>query len=189
MLVSLLLTTLPARADRASAPYAEGQDAEARQDYEAAYSSYTQAYELKPKDLRYRAAAIRMRLLASETHVHRGQKLRESGNLSDALLEFERAALIDPASFIAQQEIRRTRVMMEAAEARKKNVTCSGEASQNEKQVRAVLGRVELAPISRNPISLRMTEHSKIVYDGNPGMSPDTVGTTVFSAMVPSPSG
>src|SRR5215468_8558406 len=165
MLVSLLLTTLPARADRASAPYAEGQDAEARQDYEAAYSSYTQAYELKPKDLRYRAAAIRMRLLASEAHVHSGQKLRESGNLSDALLEFERAAVIDPPSFVAQQEIRRTRVMIEAAEASKKRGTPGGEASQNQERMQAMLGPVELAPISRNPISLRMNENSKIVYE------------------------
>src|SRR5215469_11778644 len=165
ILLPLLVTPLTARSDRASSLCTKGQDAEAHHDYEAAYSSYAQAYELKPKDLRYRAAAIRMRLLASEAHVRLGQKLRESGNLSDALLEFQRAALIDPASFIAQQEIRRTRVMMEAAEAGKKNGTPSSDASQNEKRLQAALGPVELAPISRNPISLRMNEDSKIVYE------------------------
>jgi len=161
----LLLTPLPARADRASTLYTQGQDAEARQDYAAAYLSYAQAHELKPKDLRYRAAAIRMRLLASEAHVRGGQKLRESGHLSDAFLEFQRAALIDPASFIAQQEIRRTRVMIEAAEAFKSHGTPSGEESQNQKRIQSMLGPVELAPISRSRISLRMTENSKIVYE------------------------
>jgi general secretion pathway protein D len=52
----LVAVTLPAFADKAKDLFAKGQDAQARQQYEAAYDFFKQAYDLKPKDLRYRAA-------------------------------------------------------------------------------------------------------------------------------------
>ena len=68
------LTTLPAfAADKAKSSYAKGQDAEARQHYEDAYNFYKQAYDLKPKDLRYRAAFEHSRFEASAEIVHHGQ--------------------------------------------------------------------------------------------------------------------
>ncbi len=48
--------TLPAAADKAKSLYNKGKDAEARQNYEQAYDYYKQAYELKPKDIQYRAS-------------------------------------------------------------------------------------------------------------------------------------
>src|SRR5246127_3944400 len=83
--------TLPAVADKAKDLYAKGQDAEARQNYESAYDFYKQAYDLKPKDLRYRAAYERSRFLAASSHVHRGQKLRDDGNMDEAVAEFRKA--------------------------------------------------------------------------------------------------
>ena len=47
----VVVVTVPAAADKAKSLYSQGQDAEARQNYEAAYDFYRQAYELKPKDL------------------------------------------------------------------------------------------------------------------------------------------
>jgi tetratricopeptide (TPR) repeat protein len=60
-LVLLLVAaiTLPATADKAKTLYDQGQDAEARQNYEGAYDFYKQAYDLKPKDLRYRTSLAR----------------------------------------------------------------------------------------------------------------------------------
>ena len=72
----LIFGTLPAAAaDKAKAIYKQGLDAEIRQDYEAAYGFYHQAYELKPTDIAYRASFERVRFLASASHVHRGQLL------------------------------------------------------------------------------------------------------------------
>ena len=116
MVVLLIVVgALPAGADKAKSLYNQGQDAEARQNYEAAYDFYRQAYELKPKDLRYRATYQRVKFLAAASHVHRGQLLRDSGKLDDAMAEFKKAADIDPSSFIARQEIRRTQQMIDAA--------------------------------------------------------------------------
>src|SRR5580692_10408688 len=105
----LVAVTLPAvAADKAKDLYAKGQDAEARQQFEAAYDFYKQAYDLKPKDLRYRAAFEHARFEAAASIVHRGQKLREEGKLDEAIAEFQKALSIDPSLFIAQQELART---------------------------------------------------------------------------------
>ena len=78
LLLSLVAAfTLHALADKAKDLYGKGQDAEARQNYEAAYGFFKQAYDLKPKDLRYRTAFERVRFEAAAQIVHRGQKLRD----------------------------------------------------------------------------------------------------------------
>lgn len=118
LVVALLLSVLPAYAKSASALYRRGQDAEARQDYVAAYNFYEQAYRMKPKELSYRTAMSRMRVEAGAELVHHGQRLRDQGNLEEALKEFQKAAATDPSSEIAQQEIRRTQEMIKAAGAK-----------------------------------------------------------------------
>src|ERR1700678_3339861 len=117
-LVLLLVAaiTLPATADKAKTLYDQGQDAEARQNYEAAYEFYKQAYDLKPKDLRYRTSFERLRSKAAHTIVHQGQVLRDDGKLQQALADFQKAAVIDPSLFIAQQEIKRTLQMINEAQ-------------------------------------------------------------------------
>src|SRR5438105_3952761 len=116
LLLVIGAVSLPAVAESTRSLYNRGRNAEARQDYEAAYEAYKQAYSKKPQDVRYRAAFERTRFLAAAAKVHRGQLLRESGNLQRALAEFEAAAAIDPSSFIAQQEIRRTQKMIEGGQ-------------------------------------------------------------------------
>ena len=115
LLAALLLTlALPTAADEAKNLYKKGKEAELRQNYEEAYDAYHKAWELKPGDLNYRTSMERLRFLAGASHVHRGQLLRENGNLPEALAEFEKAFALDSSSFIAQQEIRRTRALIEA---------------------------------------------------------------------------
>ena len=113
-LAALLLSlALPLdAADNAKQLYNKGHDAEARQDYEHAYDFFRQAFEKVPKDIKYRVAYERTRFLASASHVHRGQLLRDGGKLPEALAEFQRGLEIDPSSFIAQQELQRTQRMI-----------------------------------------------------------------------------
>ena len=105
VLLVALVVTLPASADKAGSLYSKGQQAEARQQYENAYQFYKQAYDLHPEKTEYRSAFDRTRFLAAASHVHRGQVLRDEGKLSEALKEFQLAAMIDSSSGIAQQEI------------------------------------------------------------------------------------
>src|SRR5271155_4897936 len=159
----VLVAILPAiPADKAKAVYEKGQDAEARENYEAAYNLFKQAYDLKPKDLRYKASFERLRFKAAATIVHQGQELRDQGKLQEALADFQKAAHIDPSLFIAQQELQRTLQMMN--DASHPPPQAAGPPNKLEKEIRDAAGPVELAPISSVPITIKMTEDSKVVY-------------------------
>jgi general secretion pathway protein D len=163
LLLVVSLAALPAFADKASSLYNQGRDAEARQDYETAYADYAEAYKIKPSDVRYRAAAQRGKFLAAASHVHRGQILREAGKLQDALAEFQKAIAIDPSSFIAVQEEKRTREMIQQAQNPAPQSLNTGDVLT--RRMEQAAGPVDLAPISNAPITLRASQDSKIVYD------------------------
>src|SRR5437660_4914188 len=164
-IVLLVVTiTLPAAAASANSLFKKGKDAEARQNYEQAYEYYKQAYDLKPKDLAYRAAYERLRFYAGASHVKRGQLLRDSGKLDEALAEFQKAVEVDPSSPIAQQEIRRTQQMIDAAKAPGPKAAAPA-PSGLQQRVQEAQGPVELAAISNIPITLKLTEDTKVIYE------------------------
>ena len=92
--------------------------------------------------------------------MHRGQLLRDAGKLQEALAEFQKAAEIDASSFIAQQEIRRTQKMIDAA-AQTPTPQSANPADTLDKRLQGAKGPVELAPIANIPITLKVTEDSK----------------------------
>jgi general secretion pathway protein D len=164
MLLLVLVVTLAIAADKAKTLYKKGKDAEDRQNYEQAYDYYKQAYDLKPGDLSYRSAFERLRFLAGASHVHRGQLLREAGQLDTALAEFQKAVDLDPSSAIAQQELLHTKQMIEAA---KNTVPKAAVAPPSgvQKRLDEAAGPVELTAISNVPINLKITEDSKVIYE------------------------
>jgi general secretion pathway protein D len=162
VLLLVVLVILPAIADKAKSLYEKGQDAEARENFEAAYDFYKQAYDLKPKDLRYKSSFERLRFKAAATIVHKGQKLREDGKLQEAVVEFQKAAQIDPSLFIAQQELKRTLQMIN--DATNPPPQAAGPPNSLERKIKEAGGPVELAPISNVPITVKLTEDSKVIY-------------------------
>jgi general secretion pathway protein D len=158
----LVLALLPAIADKAKTEYEKGQDAEARQNFEGAYEFYKQAYDLKPRDLRYRTSFERMRSKAAQSIVHRGVLLREQGKVQEALAEFQKAAQIDPSLFSAQQELRHTQQMLN--DAVNPPPQAAGPPTSLQRKIREAGGPVELAPISVVPITVKLTEDSKVIY-------------------------
>ena len=157
------LAALPVLADKAKDLYEKGRDAEARQQYEAAFDFFRQAYQLKPKDLRYRAAFEHSRFDAGAEAVHRGQQLREEGKLPEALAEFQKAAAIDPSSFIAKQEITRTLKIIN--DQQNPQPQAAGAPGSLERKINEAGGPVELTPISNVPVTLKMLNtKSDVVY-------------------------
>jgi general secretion pathway protein D len=161
-LLLVAIVTLPAIADKAKDLYSKGQDAEARQNYEAAYDFFKQAHDLKPKDLRYRAAFDRTRFEAAASIVHRGQQLREDGKLDEAVAEFQKALAIDPSLFVAKQELNRTLKMIN--DQKNPPPQAVGPPASLERKVQEAAGPVELAPISNVPITVKLTDKSDTVY-------------------------
>ncbi len=164
MVLLILAVTLAPAADKAKVIYNKGKDAETRQNYEQAYDFYKEAYDLKPGDLSYRAAYERLRFLAGASHVHRGQLLRGTGQLDAALAEFQKATEIDPSSSIAQQELRQTKQMIDAAKAAGPKAAAPAPTGM-QKLLADAGGPVELATISNVPINLKITEDSKVIYE------------------------
>src|SRR5271166_463314 len=163
VLLLVVFTMLPViAADKAKAAYAKGQDAEARQNYEQAYEFFKQAYDLKPKDLRYRTSFERMRSKAALSIVHRALGLRDQGKMQDALAEFQKALQVDPSLFIAQQEMKRTLQMMN--DATNPPPQAAGPPNSLERKIKEAGGPVELSPISATPITVKMSDKSDIVY-------------------------
>jgi general secretion pathway protein D len=154
--------------DSASDFFKKGVQAEARQDYEAAFTYYRHAYQLKPTDVRYRVPYERTRFLAGSSMVHRAQKLRDEGKLQEALQLFEEAAGIDPSNQLAGQEIVRTQEMI----ARQAGESAPGAHPKQEEEdpLRRRLEDAQpparLNPISNVPVeALEMTEDTKTIYE------------------------
>jgi general secretion pathway protein D len=162
LLLLVAVIALPAIADKAKDLYLKGQDAEARQNYEAAYGFFKQARDLKPKDLRYRTSFERSRFEAAAELVHRGQKLRDDGKLDESIPLFQKALEIDPSLFMAKQELNRTLKMIN--DQKNPPPQAAGPPAGIEKRVAEAAGPVELAPISNIPITVKLTDKSDIVY-------------------------
>lgn len=163
ILLALAVVLSAAAADKAKSLYKKGREAEDRQNYEQAYDLYKQAYDLKPSDLAYRASFERLRFLAAASHVHRGQLLREAGQLDAALAEFKTATEIDASSAIAKQELQRTQQTIDAAKTTPQSA--SHPTGFLQKRIQEAAGPVELAPISNVPINLKITEDTKVIYE------------------------
>jgi general secretion pathway protein D len=166
VLLVALFATLPAFADKAGSLYSKGQRAEARQNYEEAYQDFKQAYDLHPDKTEYRSSFERTKFLAASAHVHKGQVLRDQGKLSEAMKEFQLAVMIDSSSQIATQEITRTQRLIDKAQQPESPPPMS-RTPQTElsESVANMAGPVQLAPISQTPLTLKLDEDSKKIYE------------------------
>jgi general secretion pathway protein D len=146
----------------ASSLYKAGQNAEAREDYDAAFDDFQKANAKNPKDLSYRAALYRVRVSASAVHLTRGRKLLDAGDQQGALGEFLHAAEIDPGNQAAQQAIAQIRAgngqPSTAADA------SLPEPTGEQAEIDTIGAPPVLTPISNEPLTLHMTEDAKVVY-------------------------
>ncbi|MGH9804116.1 MAG: cohesin domain-containing protein [Candidatus Acidiferrales bacterium] len=142
----------------------QGQKAELEKDYDSALIHYERALKADPRNPEYELRSKRIRFLAAQTHVDRGHKLRDQGLLEPAAAEFEKALAIDPSSFIAEQELRRTLEMIIAQRQAQSQAAPPPSAG-----IRALAnvpeGPPELRPLSREPLNLRITEDARRIFE------------------------
>jgi general secretion pathway protein D len=142
--------------------YKSGQNAEARENYDAAFDFYQKANAKNPKELTYRAALYRIRVTASAAHMTKGHKLLQSGDEQGALAEFMHAAEIDPGNQAAEQEIARIRSKNgQAAPASEADLP---EPTGEQQEIDTIGSPPELKPMTNEPLTLHMTEDAKVVY-------------------------
>jgi general secretion pathway protein D len=156
------LSAVSLLAESANSYFKRGQSAEAREDYDAAFDNYQKAYAQAPKDLHYRTALYRVRVTASSLHLTKGRKLFQAGDEQGALAEFLHAAEIDPGNEAAQQEIARVRA--KHGETAPQGETSIAQAAGMQEEIESMGSPAELKPVSNEPLTLHMTEDSKVVY-------------------------
>ncbi|MGB7549188.1 MAG: secretin N-terminal domain-containing protein, partial [Terracidiphilus sp.] len=149
-------------AESAKSFFKQGQAAEAREDYDAAYQDYQKAYSMAPNDLHYRTAVYRLRLSASSLHVTKGRRLVQAGDEQAALVELLRAAEIDPGNEAARQEIAVLRARH--GEQTPENEAGLSEMPGEQAAIDSMASPTELKPLSSEPLTLHMVEDSKVIY-------------------------
>jgi len=168
--ILFLFAAFLSAAESAKSLFQKGAKAEARQDYEAAFEFYKAAYQQKPDDLKYRVPFERTRMLSAASKIKRGQKLRDQGNLQEALTVFQQALEVDPSNDLAAQEIRRTQLMMQKGPSPGQASSVSPDRREEEdplrKRLEGASSPVALAQFPDSPITaLEMTEDSKVAYE------------------------
>jgi general secretion pathway protein D len=91
-----------------------GRDAEIRQDYDRAVAEYTKAAHLRPNNTSVRTSLERARLRAAQDHYQRGRRLAAVGKFDEALVEYQLAAEMNPASGEIDDALRSTRNQLRA---------------------------------------------------------------------------
>jgi general secretion pathway protein D len=155
------LHSVSLHAESANKLFKQGENAEAREDYDAAYDNFQKAYAKAPNDLRFRTAYYRVRISAASLHMNKGRKLLKAGDEQGALTEFLRAAEIDPGNETAQQEISKMRTAHGEAPLTE---TSLPQAPGRQAEIDSMGGPVALRPISNEPLTLHMSEDAKVIY-------------------------
>lgn len=109
-----LAAALAAGACATSSPYRMGERAERAQDFDRAVVEYTKAVRARPDDRTARLALDRARLRASQEHYFRGRRLAAADRREDALVEFQMASELNPASGDVDAALRDTRLKLRA---------------------------------------------------------------------------
>jgi general secretion pathway protein D len=142
--------------------YEAARKAEDLQDYDTALQYYQKALATDPQNADYRIKYNQMRFEAGAYHIKKGQQLREKGDLQGAAGEFQHAATIDPGSAVAVQEFRNTVDQINDL-ARKQDEAAAGPNNTVESDLAA--GPPELKPLSEAPVSLKMVNDVKVIFD------------------------
>ena len=154
--------------------YNQGRAAELSGQYDEALVLYGRASQETPGDPRFSLAERRMRFVAGQAHVDAGFGLRKEGRFEEALVEFERAIAVDPASSVAEQERRRTLEMIEERDRDASGLALPPDAMQSAleaeryrraRRVESITQPPDLEPLSNQPINLMLNEQARVVFE------------------------
>ncbi|HKE35063.1 MAG TPA: cohesin domain-containing protein [Candidatus Acidoferrum sp.] len=140
--------------------YNQGLKAQNLQDYDVAVAYYEKAVKADPQNATFKIRLHQARFDAGEYHIKRGLEMRKRGELDGAALEFQKAFVADPSSSIAEQELKRTVDMIAERDHPKQS-----EAPTDHNQQPLASLPPEIKPLTRTPISMKMDNDAKIVFE------------------------
>jgi general secretion pathway protein D len=140
----------------------QGRKAQNLRDYDAAFEYYQKALKTDPENAEYQIKFNQARFDAGELHIKNGLKLRGRNDLENAASELQKATSIDPASAVAEQELRKTIEMIDDAR-RAASAASEPPAVSGERDLAQL--PPEIKPLSRAPVNLKMSNDAKIIFD------------------------
>jgi general secretion pathway protein D len=180
VLFALILVSGPlpaANKKPSSKDVAAALEAEKTNEFDKAYELIMKALAHSPNDMAIQLESRRIRFECGTAHVHHAIKLRNSGKLKAALEELEHALAIDPSLDVAEQEIRRTKAMIErnekgpgaanapATEEEKALTPVDLEKKHEQERIASLLPVPVLKPLSTDPIKLKMTNRPRVLFE------------------------
>ncbi len=152
--------------------FTEGRAYEAKKQWDQALDSYEKALAEDPSDIQFQMGVQKARFQASQMHIDAGVRFRSQGDLSDALLEFQKAFAVYPGSPAAVQEVQTTQQMIQRE---KERMARTGKEAppeeraltpveQLKKETQERLSRIEAVPELRplGPARLDVTINSSV---------------------------
>jgi general secretion pathway protein D len=172
-----MLPPVEARTRKGDKFLSQGRTHESKKEWDEALDAYNKALAEDPADIVYQMAAEKCRFQTAQSHIDKGIRIRARGLLGEALLEFQRAYSINSGSAAAEQELRRTREMIEFE--RKKAQESGKESPAEERSLTplerskkeandrldSILPVPQLKPINADPIRLKMSGQPKLLFE------------------------
>jgi general secretion pathway protein D len=159
--VLLVLASVLAACHQKNSDFEVGRKAEALQDYDTALVHYHRAAQANPTDAEYKLREVHMRSAAASFHMEQGQKAAQKGDFRLALSEFEKAAAIDPSNMAAEQQAKSTAELLTAVN----NMENAERDDTSDDEKETLAGPPRLKPLSQEPLNLKMTNDSKVVFE------------------------
>ena len=172
-----MLPPVEARTRKGDKYLVQGHNFEAKKEYDEALEAYEMALAEDPSDVVYQMAADKCRFQAGQAHIDKGLRLRAKGMLGEALIEFQKAFAINPGSAAAEQELRRTKQMIDIE---RKKVEETGKESPPEDRAMTPIERAkkeandrldsiqpvpQLKPTAAFPDHFKMSGQPKLLYE------------------------
>ncbi|HET9768216.1 MAG TPA: secretin N-terminal domain-containing protein [Thermoanaerobaculia bacterium] len=151
LLLPLLLLMLPFLGGCSFTEYRRAQLAEQREDWDQAVIFYLQLVQKQPDDLTYRAALMRSKIKASQSHFETGKRFADAGSLERAQFEYRQAVELDSSNQYAATELEKVRQAL-ARQQHAQGELRTIEEMKKEAQERSKPPLLE--PRSKTPISL-----------------------------------
>ena len=150
---------------KAHQEYSQAKKAEQIEDWDTALVHYQRALTADPGNIEYKLKVSQMRFEDASGHVKEGLKQRDKGELKIALAEFEKAMAIDPSLPVAAQEARKTLDMLAGKPTLPGAPPAKSGFALGSEDTRLLEHPPELKPLSREPINLKISNDSRIVYE------------------------
>ena len=168
--VALLVPPVDGRTRKGEKLLKDGMKAEATQDYDSALTYYEQALEEDSREPAYLLATQRVRSRAAAQHITEGRKLVEQQKLNEALVQFQKALLVDPSSPVALQLVAQTSEMVKERNRAPEGTVILTPAERARRDVERRINTLEgppvLRPINNQISSLKMNNQSaRVIYE------------------------